>query len=73
MTADSQPHIELIYIESWRAEAWDEDVLSRPGWQVRCSVHGLIGNPIGFAYAQQRYAQAEATKHQRRHHQQAPA
>src|SRR5690348_1510338 len=59
---------ELVYQESWRAEVWDDDVPSRPGWQVKCSVHGLLGRPPGWAYEAQHTAQQVRTRHLRRWH-----
>lgn len=69
-TRPSKPcaaHVEVIYRESWRAELWDDDTPSRPGWQVRCSVHGLLGSPQGWAYEDSTKAQMVATRHRNRH------
>jgi hypothetical protein len=38
--------IEVIPVESWRADYWPADYPSRPGWQVRCSVHGFLGEQL---------------------------
>ncbi len=59
--------VELIYRESWRLDIWDDDVPSRPGWQVRCSVHGLLGNPPGWAYAERGRAHGVVTRHRQKH------
>ena len=63
--------VEVISVESWRADYWDEDVPSRPGWKVKCSVHGLFGSPPGFAYAAPGDARATATRHRRKHEREA--
>jgi hypothetical protein len=44
------PQVEVIYLESWRAEIWAPEIPSRPGWQVRCAEHGLLGSPPEWAY-----------------------
>jgi hypothetical protein len=69
-TRPSKPcaaHVEVIHCESWRSELWDDDTPSRPGWQVRCSVHGLLGSPQGWAYEDSGKAQMVATRHRNRH------
>ena len=59
--------VEVIYLESWRPELWGEDDPSRPGWQVRCSEHGFLGKPPGWAYANCGTANMVATRHRHRH------
>jgi hypothetical protein len=56
------PCTELIYHESWRSADWDPDVESRPGWQVKCSEHGLLGK--GWAYALKASAKQTAARHE---------
>ena len=60
--------VEVIHVESWRADSWDEDVPSREGWQVQCAVHGPLGSPPGWAYGRNRDAEAMATRHRRTQH-----
>ena len=61
------PRVEVIYLESWRSDLWDEDEPSRPGWQVRCAEHGFLGKPPGWAYASCGTANMVATRHRHRH------
>ena len=57
------PETELVYHESWRDEIWDDDVPSRPGWQVRCSECGIL--KPDWTYAEERTAKQVATRHRR--------
>ena len=68
MTTDTgKPDTEFIYHESWRAEIWDDDIPSRPGWQVRCTACGIL--KPDWAYAEERTAKQTATRHlHSRHH-----
>jgi len=65
-----EPRVEIIYLESWRPEGSGPDVPSRPGWQVRCSEHGMLRSPqwVGdWAYEAEAVARMVATRHRRRH------
>lgn len=60
--------IEVIPVESWRADYWPADCPSRPGWQVRCSVHGFLGEPPGWAYETEARARNALTRHRNAKH-----
>ena len=57
------PVVRTIYRRSWRLDDWPEAVPSRQGWQVECSQHGLLGRPVGYAYATIGAARSVVTKH----------
>ena len=63
----SAPEIEIIHRLRWRSPEWPADVPSCEGWQVKCSEHGLLGNPAGWAYASPGRAQGVATRHRQLH------
>jgi hypothetical protein len=55
--------ITVDYHPDWRAEYWDDDVPSRPGWSVTCAICGPLGSPPGWRYASSGTAHATATRH----------
>jgi hypothetical protein len=61
-----EPTTRIICHESWRAEIWDDDTPSRPGWQVECAECGLL--KPDWAYASPGSAHSVATRHRQRWH-----
>lgn len=63
----SAPEIEIIHRLRWRCMLWDADTPPREGWQVKCSEHGLLGNPAGWAYETHGRAQRVMAGHRAKH------
>jgi hypothetical protein len=59
--------VEIIYVPMWRAQIWDDDVPSRPGWFVTCSECGQITEE-GWTYENHARAAQVATRHRRAYH-----